>query len=611
MRCLICQAEIEDASKTCPVCGSVQSKFAAPEDGNDPLIGKKIGKRFLAKELLGVGGMGKVFLVLDEAMGKDAVVKVLHDYLASEKKLVLRFGREWRALRRINHPNIVKVLDFSLEEGGLCYMAMEYIDGVDLTALFNTNAEVSEKRIIRIGIQVCRALAAAHGSKVIHRDLKPENIMLTRAFGMDDFVKVLDFGIAKIQDPDDATGVTLTMAGEAFGTFEYMSPEQAQGVKGRDLDGRSDLYQLGVMLYELITKQLPFTSENPLEILNMIQDEQVVPPSVKVPGLQISKDFENIILKVLEKKRENRFESAVHMEKALSRLLAPADLPRVVERHEEPRSMAKGRGMHFDAGKAAYFSGSRGRQWNRAASIARFLFSCITGSKFRIALASIVVALLLGITLVLAALTRGEYHEVREAIDDGHPVIALKLLSAKRDEKGKPMWFVMKARAYLAFRRPRYAKAAYFLQRAIKLSRERVLADDDGIGKDLVFVLNRPGGRSYMKFLSSIKHKESLIEPLLRGMKSRRYWLRWNSIAVLRRMGLGDKVDLTLAYIEDLKGRASCAVKKRALGKLVAMHDRRALETIRKLAARGGGKTKCFSVEELKRASGMIGDQGL
>ena len=172
MRCLICNADIEDGTTYCPRCGAVQTRFSVGEE-QEPLLGKVLVGRFKLEKLLGVGGMGKVFKARHLPGDEPVVVKILHDHLAVDRKLVLRFKREWRAIRRIDHPNVIRVLDFGLEEEGRAYIAMDYVEGADLASLLDGPDPPDEERIIRIGVQVCDALSEAHEKKVLHRDLKP------------------------------------------------------------------------------------------------------------------------------------------------------------------------------------------------------------------------------------------------------------------------------------------------------------------------------------------------------------------------------------------------------------------------------------------------------
>ncbi len=309
--CVVCQNELKDDARFCPNCGAEQPKIeVAP--GEDPLLGAIIARKFKIEKVLGVGGMGKVYKARQLALDKAVVVKVLHDQFRDDPQLVQRFQREARAASRLNHPNSIQIIDFGQDEGGVVFMAMEFLNGQDLFALLKKEGALEPGRVAKVMIQVCSALAEAHEMNVIHRDLKPENIMIEDRRGQRDFVKVLDFGIAKIQDPADTGGQALTQAGMVCGTPEYMSPEQARGLA---LDPRSDLYSLGVIMYQLSTGELPFTADTPIGIVTKHILEKPIPPRQKRP--QVPEELERIILKAMEKEPAGRFNTVVEMGEAL------------------------------------------------------------------------------------------------------------------------------------------------------------------------------------------------------------------------------------------------------------------------------------------------------
>ncbi len=315
--CVVCQSELKDDARFCPNCGAEQPKSeVAP--GEDPLLGAIIAKKFKVEKVLGVGGMGKVYKARQLALDKAVVVKVLHDQFRDDPQLVKRFQQEARAASRLNHPNSIQIIDFGQDDSGVVFMAMEFLNGSDLFAHLKKEGPLDAVRLAKVMIQVCSALAEAHEMNVIHRDLKPENIMIEDRRGQRDFVKVLDFGIAKIQDPEGPGEgqAAMTQAGMVCGTPEYMSPEQARGLK---LDARSDIYALGVIMYQLSTGDLPFTAETPLGIVTKHILEKPVPPRQKRP--QIPEELERIILKAMEKDVANRFATVVEMGEALERLL--------------------------------------------------------------------------------------------------------------------------------------------------------------------------------------------------------------------------------------------------------------------------------------------------
>ena len=315
--CVVCSEEIREDARFCPGCGAEQPKVAAPDgEDNDPMLGRTIARNFKIESLLGVGGMGKVYKARQLSLDKAVVIKILHSQFRDDPQLVQRFQREARAASRLNHPNSIQVIDFGQDEGETLYMAIEYLEGRDLFAVLQDEGPFSDERIARIMVQVCSALADAHEQHVIHRDLKPENIMVEDRRGQKDYVKVLDFGIAKIQDPENQEGQALTQAGMVCGTPEFMSPEQARGLA---LDARSDLYALGVVSYQLATGELPFQADTPIGIVTKHILEEPTPP--REVREAVSEGLQNIILKAMAKDADVRFQSAVEMGAAFESLL--------------------------------------------------------------------------------------------------------------------------------------------------------------------------------------------------------------------------------------------------------------------------------------------------
>ncbi|XXF81607.1 protein kinase [Myxococcaceae bacterium GXIMD 01537] len=269
----------------------------------DDYIGRIIAQKYRVEALIGEGGMGKVFRARQLALDKVVVLKVLRQSLLSDERTVARFQREAKAASRLNHPNSISVLDFGQTEDGALFIAMEFVSGQDLHQLLGREWPLAEGRVVRIVSQVLSALSDAHGAGVIHRDLKPENIMVEQRRGEPDFVKVLDFGIAKITDSSGEEGPALTRAGFVCGTPEYMSPEQA---RGSSLDHRSDLYAVGVILYQLTTGLLPFESDSAVGFATKHLTEEPPPPSERRPDARISPGMEGLILRALSKDPNDR-----------------------------------------------------------------------------------------------------------------------------------------------------------------------------------------------------------------------------------------------------------------------------------------------------------------
>lgn len=313
--CPSCTADTGTSAQFCPSCGTALPRVTG---NGDPLIGKVVARKYSVEQCIGEGGMGRVYRARQLVLDKRVVLKVLHQELLSDARTVARFQREARAASRLNHPNSINILDFGVAEDGELFIAMEYVDGHDLHHLLTNEWPLSEPRIIRIVSQVLSALADAHAAGVIHRDLKPENVMVEpRRGGESDVVKVLDFGIAKIVDTAEA-GPALTRAGFVCGTPEYMSPEQA---KGAPLDARSDLYSVGVLLFQLVTRRLPFEADTAVGFATKHLTEPPPPPSRIRPG-GCSPELEQLILRALSKDPKARPQTAEDFLDALNLLPA-------------------------------------------------------------------------------------------------------------------------------------------------------------------------------------------------------------------------------------------------------------------------------------------------
>ena len=272
-------------------------------DGSDPWVGRVIGDRYKVVRSLGRGGMGKVFLA-DQRMGtaiRKVALKALHPDLASEPSIAVRFNREAETVIKLSHPNTITFYDFGQSEDGTLYIVMEYIEGVSLARLVE-KGPIEPERIENILSQICASLHEAHDLGIIHRDLKPENVILTERASQKDFVKLLDFGIAKRTELD-TDSLQLTRAGVVLGTPPYMSPEQFAGQR---LDPRSDVYSLGVMGYEMLTGRLPFTAKTPWEWAT--QHLSIAPPPIPdvIEGREIPERFRRTILRALAKEVDDR-----------------------------------------------------------------------------------------------------------------------------------------------------------------------------------------------------------------------------------------------------------------------------------------------------------------
>lgn len=311
--CWKCGANVADGHRFCMQCGSDQTRAVG---GADPLIGRVLVNKYRIDASIGSGAMGTIYRAEQLALGKTIVIKVLHRHLMGDNELLQRFEREAKAASRLNHPNCVQIIDFGSLPDGALYIAMEFIAGIDLADLIEREFPIAHLRVIRIAKQICIALDEAHANGVLHRDLKPENIMLEDRRNAPDHVKVVDFGIAKLDEAQPGSRRAFqTRAGIVCGTPEYMSPEQARGEK---LDSRSDLYALGVLLFHVVTDRLPFEGSSPIETVTKHISETPVHPMAHRTDLPEA--FDALIMTLLAKNREQRPASAMDVHAELERL---------------------------------------------------------------------------------------------------------------------------------------------------------------------------------------------------------------------------------------------------------------------------------------------------
>jgi serine/threonine protein kinase len=272
--------------------------------------GTTYGDRYSVFERVGAGGMAEVYRARDELLGRDVAIKVLSERFARDSSFVERFRREAQSAANLNHPQIVSLYDYG-SDGNAYFIVMEFIDGTSLAEIIHREAPLLPERAAEIALDVAKALDRAHSAGIVHRDIKPGNILITK----DGHTKVTDFGIARAAHGDKEQ--TMTQTGMVIGTAAYLSPEQAQG---QPVDGRSDLYSLGVVLYEMLAGHAPFAGDTPLAIAYKHVREIAAPPSTLNPD--VPAELDAIVMKALAKNRENRYQSAVEFEQDLQRFLS-------------------------------------------------------------------------------------------------------------------------------------------------------------------------------------------------------------------------------------------------------------------------------------------------
>lgn len=301
-RCPKCGVEYADATTLCPNDG------VALEKRNDSLIGTVLAGKYRVDARLNEGGMGSVYQGTHMLMEKTVAIKVLRPSLAADEKIVARFSREARAASRISHPNALSVTDFGEDDNGIVFLVMEFLSGQTLKQLIRDEGPLPLPRVVEITRQIGDALAAAHAQGVVHRDLKSDNIMLLDTT-QGDHAKVLDFGIAKINEPDGKFDGDLTAPNLVIGTPQYMSPEQC--AQDAEIDARSDLYSLGVILYEMLVGHVPFSGESATIVMMKHLQEPV--PSVLEERPDVPPPVGRVVSRAMAKVPGNRYQNVADL----------------------------------------------------------------------------------------------------------------------------------------------------------------------------------------------------------------------------------------------------------------------------------------------------------
>ncbi len=352
MDCPVCHAQVADNQKFCPACGSM---VPASQQKADPMLGSVIGGKYRVVNLLGEGGMGSVYLA-EQKLGttmKKVAIKTLHKELSRDPKIQARFDREAGTVAELQHPNTIQVFDYGKTDDDQLYIVMEYVQGANVADVLEKGGAMPPARAEAILRQVCGSLEEAHAHGIVHRDLKPENIVLTERAGTKDFVKVLDFGIAKRQSENDPNEAKLTQQGMVLGTPPYMSPEQFTGAT---IDARSDIYSLGVMAYEMLSGQLPFRANTAWEWATQHMQAQPIPLETQPHGRAVPAVFSAAISRAMSKAPNDRFPTVREFADAMSgavQAYVPSSRP------QQPGEPAKGQTEYGDP-RASFPGGTGG-----------------------------------------------------------------------------------------------------------------------------------------------------------------------------------------------------------------------------------------------------------
>lgn len=307
--CLICNFQTAGDQEICPRDGSSMVII-----GDDPLLGVVVEGRYKIESVIGQGSAGTVYKAVQELIGREVAIKVLHDYLVSDQEFIKRFTQEAKASSRLSHPNIITIYDFGvIPKGGRPYIAMDLLKGTPLSDYISERNHIPVEDAVPIFKQVCQALAEAHRQGVVHRDIKPENIVLVERSGQKLFPIVVDFGIARlVQEESDQARITRT--GTVCGSPTYMSPEQCTSSK---VDHRSDLYSLGIVIYETLTGEVPFLSDELVKVMAMHLSDPPTPLNQVRADLQFPEALEQVVTKTLAKNPKDRYQTMEELAQAL------------------------------------------------------------------------------------------------------------------------------------------------------------------------------------------------------------------------------------------------------------------------------------------------------
>lgn len=306
--CPQCGRKYIDGEAFCPFDGARLRNQESLPAARDPFEGRMLDGRYQIERVLGRGGMGTVYAGRLVALGKPCAIKVLRPVLDDDGQAMGRFEREARSASKLGNDHIVDIFDFGMSNEGDAFLVMELLEGQDLGELLSKERRLPLDRALPIIMQCCEALGAAHAASIVHRDLKPENIFLIRRDGYREFVKIVDFGLAKISDTEQQGDPErkLTKTGMIFGTPQYMSPEQCMG---RPTDHRSDVYALGLILYELLCGRVPFDADTFMGVINQHLVDAPPPLREMYPEIDIPLPLEAVVYRCLDKKAGHRPQS--------------------------------------------------------------------------------------------------------------------------------------------------------------------------------------------------------------------------------------------------------------------------------------------------------------
>ncbi|HEX5734448.1 MAG TPA: bifunctional serine/threonine-protein kinase/formylglycine-generating enzyme family protein [Blastocatellia bacterium] len=331
-QCPVCDKEMKNHLLYCPFDG----QLLITKTEQDEFVGRLIEEKYRIEEKIGEGGMGKVYRATHIHIGHTVAIKILHSQLATDQTAIERFRREAMAAAQIQHPNAVAVTDFGvMKDTGMAYLVMEFLTGIELRQRIKEKKQLDYEETFLIVHQTCSALQAAHVKGIIHRDLKPDNIWMLKSEDEIPRIKVLDFGIAKLKTDTEMN--QLTQQGMIVGTPYYMSPEQC---RSEELDARSDIYSLGIILYEMLTGQVPFIATTPVGVV--LKHANEAPKPLRELRSSIPESLEAVVLRALQKERKDRQESATQLAQEFETALYEAGIELKVLGTNTPQAIFPG-----------------------------------------------------------------------------------------------------------------------------------------------------------------------------------------------------------------------------------------------------------------------------
>ena len=574
----------------------------------DARVGTVVGERYRLLERIGEGGMGAVFRAEHILMKKVVALKLLHAEMGQVEDAGLRFEREAQSASRLNHPNITSVTDFGRSGSGELFLVMELAAGESLADVLAREGRLTLERACRLTGQILSALEHAHGQRVVHRDLKPANVMLVQSTDprLGETAKILDFGIAKIMEPGEGEQ-PLTKGVMIFGTPSYMSPEQASG---QDVDSRSDLYSCGIMLYEMLIGQKPFESEDIVKLMAMQVTAPPPPFATAAPGSGIPSAIEDVVMRALEKDRDQRFSSAAEFRHALELAEAGAT-------GEHLGNLA----VRLGAAAGTALWARRSTLWAALAGLGRGLMwagRCLVKTA-RLLIArlppraqpwAVPVAAIVAVGLLVIFIQTHRHGAAPRLLPPRPKPVAQEMKSPiKEIEEVMAKGHFAEARLLIMQQissHPDVARVRYLLGNLEFADKnptaglpayEEALRLDPGLRGDAALLVNLRG------LLPDRKLGQDALALMIKRIgvpagatlaeiasEDRRLEFRHEARTACETLGCAGKIDQVESYSLDLAQGRTCAEKREAVEKLAATKDSRAIEPLRKARTgeRGG-----------------------